>query len=267
MLSSICRRESCPFVHRDGPRRHGFCCNACRCGDPFHTSNCTGLGNQVVLTETRSYSQTHVNPQVSGSNQERMSTGSSANTSNHAQVAHTNLKGFFLPRTWLRESATISYHVHWYMRRYNVSYDDDAEHLWHDFTCYIQSQSILANRSIRLYAFAQDRTPVCFQDRNVDVTQSGLTAHSAWYDMSTITGIDFMVQAVIVKQPACIEALHDAVMQIETHNHNEFAFVCHGATHRSVACCILLAQLVYPYAQVCLSTRRTQQAAAEYNLY
>ena len=126
---------------------------------------------------------------------------------------------------------------------------------------------VCTNRSIRLYAFAQDRTPVCFQDRNVDVTQSGLTAHSAWYDMSTITGIDFMVQAVIVAQPACIEALHDAVRQIETHNHNEFAFVCHGATHRSVACCILLAQLVYPYAQVCLSTRRTQQAAADYNLY
>ena len=36
-----CIRNGCPFQHKHGGRAHGFCCNACRRGDPreWHTCN------------------------------------------------------------------------------------------------------------------------------------------------------------------------------------------------------------------------------------
>ena len=37
-----CRRPGCPFSHLDGPRRHRFCCNACKRGEHDHTINCSG---------------------------------------------------------------------------------------------------------------------------------------------------------------------------------------------------------------------------------
>ena len=37
-----CQRSGCPYAHRYGPRRHGFCCNACRRGEELHTNNCSG---------------------------------------------------------------------------------------------------------------------------------------------------------------------------------------------------------------------------------
>ena len=43
-----CQRDGCRFFHRDGPRDHGYCCNACyqgqtdRAGTQVHTRNCSG---------------------------------------------------------------------------------------------------------------------------------------------------------------------------------------------------------------------------------
>ena len=51
---------------------------------------------------------------------------------------------------------------------------------------------------------------------------------------------------------------------LEAFNYIEYgAMLCQGATHCSVACCILLAAIAYPEAVVCLSTPRTQRAAEE----
>ena len=47
-LSPLCKRAGCPHQHHDGPRRHGWCCNACRLGEEFHTDNCSGRGERVV---------------------------------------------------------------------------------------------------------------------------------------------------------------------------------------------------------------------------
>jgi len=44
-----CRRRFCPFSRRDGEHRnHGFCCNACRKGEGWHTSNCGGRDQQIT---------------------------------------------------------------------------------------------------------------------------------------------------------------------------------------------------------------------------
>ncbi len=93
-----------------------------------------------------------------------------------------------------------------------------------------------------------------------------MRAHSNLYEMGSVTGVDFRVQAVVASQLVTAEVLLEAFNYIELYDSTEFAFVCHGATHRSVACCFLFAAIAYPEAIVCLSTPRTQRAAEEYGL-
>ena len=45
----VCARPGCGYAHKRGPRRHGFCCSACRRGEPYHTGNCFGQGRMVCL--------------------------------------------------------------------------------------------------------------------------------------------------------------------------------------------------------------------------
>ena len=80
-------------------------------------------------------------------------------------------------------------------------------------------------------------------------------------------GIDFRVQAVVATQAATAESLHEAIRRIEDVDATDFSFVCHGATHRSVACCFLLAAIAYPRAEICLTTARTRRAAESGGLY
>ena len=47
MVAPPCIRAGCPHEHRDGPRRHRWCCNACRLGNEYHTNNCSGRGRAV----------------------------------------------------------------------------------------------------------------------------------------------------------------------------------------------------------------------------
>ena len=83
------------------------------------------------------------------------------------------------------------------------------------------------------------------------------------YDMRDVTGIDFALQAVLVCQTFTPEILQDACKEIEVKNLSTFTLVCMHATHRSVACAVLLAMLAYPNALIRFSTKRTQQAAVE----
>ena len=53
----------------------------------------------------------------------------------------------------------------------------------------------------------------------------------------------------------------EAIYVIEDFDLVDSAFVCGGATHRSVGCCFLLAAMAYPPATVGLSTPRIVEAA------
>ena len=44
----MCTRRGCQFHHRHGQWRNGFCCNACRYDEAYHTNNCTGRGQLVI---------------------------------------------------------------------------------------------------------------------------------------------------------------------------------------------------------------------------
>ena len=93
-----------------------------------------------------------------------------------------------------------------------------------------------------------------------------MRAHSNLCEMGSVTCVEFRVQVVVASQLVTAEVLLDVFNSIEQYDYTEFAFVCQGATHCSVACCILLTAIAYSEAFVCLSTPRTQRAAEEHGL-
>jgi len=117
-------------------------------------------------------------------------------------------------------------------------------------------------RVLHFEPHAQDSIPSRFQHLHVDVAARGVDGRSHLYKLRDVTGVDERVQAVVASQKETADCLLVAVCRVEEEDANKFSFVCHGATHRSVACCILLAALAYPRALVHLSTARTRCAAA-----
>ena len=118
-----------------------------------------------------------------------------------------------------------------------------------------------SQRCLRLTPHKRESIPPYLRSAHVDVDAIGVDARSDMYAMGQVTGVDPRVQAVVATHAATADALLQAVSRIEASNMREFGFVCIGATHRSVACCYLLAAVAYPNAEVHLTTERTQRAA------
>ena len=81
------------------------------------------------------------------------------------------------------------------------------------------------------------------------------------YKLGDVTGVDERVQAMVASQEITAWCLLEAMQNVEEYNYIEFSFVCHGAMHRSVACCLLFTALAYRQASVHMTTRRTRSAA------
>ena len=257
--ASPCKRDSCTHAHLESQRHHQFCCNACRKGETMHTRNCTGSGKRTVglLTDTQDRPPR---------------TLSSA----------TPIRPLQLPVSWMRGDLNVLQYIQWFATRYHLELTDDANLCWSDFMVMEHAQRLFGvvsedtrapysyvheDRQLSIYAYAQDNTPGRFANAHVNVAEMNLNAYSDMYNISDVTGVDFRVQAVVAMQAGTATALFHAFKFIERSNAQEFAFVCHGGTHRSVACCFLLAALAYPQAQICLTTRRTQQDAGRFGLY
>ena len=106
------------------------------------------------------------------------------------------------------------------------------------------------------------------RDRQINVGAAGLNAKCRFlYDRNNVAGLDLNVLAVVCTRSLAPALLRDASARIERGNLDSFTFVCQGATHRSVACCVLLATMVYRTATIYLTTPRTQRAARAIGLY
>ena len=116
-------------------------------------------------------------------------------------------------------------------------------------------------RGLRLEAHKYDKLPGRLEYLHIDVARHGVSAESHAYNRSAVTGVDEQVQAVVACQEVTASCLAAALHRVETEDLCVFSFVCRSATHRSVACCFLLAALAYPKAVVFLSTPRTREAA------
>ena len=120
-----------------------------------------------------------------------------------------------------------------------------------------------ACRLLHLEPHKQDKIPPRFRESNIDVAEAGVNGKSSHYHLSDVTGVDERVQAVVACQVPTATCLLEALERIEVDGLREFSFVCLGATHRSVACCLLLANIAYPAARVYMTTKRTREAAAQ----
>ena len=108
--------------------------------------------------------------------------------------------------------------------------------------------------------------PHSLRGRCIDLHARGVAGSPAWYNVNEVTGLDFVVQASLVVTTAAVAALREAFHCIEDHDIDDFAFLCQGGTHRSVGCCFLLAALVYPGAEISLTTPRTCANAVQRGL-
>ena len=107
-------------------------------------------------------------------------------------------------------------------------------------------------------AYKQDNIPADFQQIHIDVAARGADGKSdQHYKLEDVTGVDEIVQAKVASQEITADCLTAALEQVEANDLHRFSFVCHGATHRSMACCLLLAALAYSKACVHLTTTRT----------
>ena len=81
-----------------------------------------------------------------------------------------------------------------------------------------------------------------------------------------ITGCNLKVHAMYIGQAATIDIMAEAIQQIQIDQLATYTFACRHATHKSVACAILLAMIGYPKAEIHLKTPRTKKEALECGL-
>lgn len=173
---------------------------------------------------------------------------------------------FRIPAWWCPQWVSdIPLHVSWYEQRYGIRIGRAARDAWAELAGSIHCWPGLSERSVRLYAVAQDRCPADLV--HINVHEKGLNAkRSHLYAMTETTGVDFALQAVLVAQKGTAEVLHQAYEQIEREHLEYFGFVCAHGTHRSVGCCVILAMLIFPKATICMTTARTSHAAERYGM-
>ena len=153
--------------------------------------------------------------------------------------------------------------------RHGLQLSDAAQQAWKGFEDRLGSPFSPSGawRTLHLEPHAQDSIPPRFQGAHIDVDLMDVDGRSNLYQLSEVTGVDERVQAVVASQEATAACLLMALERIEEEWMQEFSFVCTRATHRSVACCLLLKALAYPQARVHMTTKRTRRAAALAGLF
>ena len=159
-------------------------------------------------------------------------------------------------------------YIHNLTSKHGVPMSDAAEQAWGRFQDRLALlRSDPRRRYLRLEPHREDNIPNKFQEWHIDVAGRGVEGiNYDLYRLCDVSGVDEVLQAVVASQKVTAECLTDAMQQVEAFQKHEFSFVCHGATHRSVPCCLLLAALAYPKACVHLTTSRTRTSAAKNGL-
>ena len=125
-----------------------------------------------------------------------------------------------------------------------------------------------SERSLRLYRRKHEWLRIFnlnAQPWHIDVSEKPHAVDARWrslYDTDHVSGIDERVLAVVASQYATAKIFSKAIDCIENNGLSEFTFVCAGATHRSVACCLLMSSGVYLQAVMQPTTTRVRNDAA-----
>ena len=175
------------------------------------------------------------------------------------QLTQNYWAAFRIPGHWARANGGILQYLGWYWDRLGYDMPTATRAAWSDLEemmVFIQQA-----RPLTIHVLAEDSASPML---SLNVHDRGLNAKApSLYNMDEVTGIDFVVQAVLVSQPLTAEVIIDACRVIELQELDTFAFKCKYATHRSCGCAVLLASLVYQRARIAFSTNRTRQAARQ----
>ena len=113
---------------------------------------------------------------------------------------------------------------------------------------------------INLHAYPALLLPAGMPHMEVSREPFDLDCFSRDYSLRDVTGLDPRVVAHVSNQANAAKAVREAVIMVETDHYADFAFVCHGGTHRSGACVMLCAVLAYPHGEIRMHTSRTARA-------
>jgi hypothetical protein len=253
-----CKRHKCRQERIDGEHRpHGYCCNACKHGEANHTYNCSGYGPAVPTMAT--------SPVVGD-----IASGYRQHHQRLATAIAVEPVAWHVPDAWKRKDSGVLDFIAWYLNKYEIPFAPLCRIAWQQLERALASIPVDQSRELKLEALKESCIPerFCLGGNYVNVHAGGVDGHcSRLYSMHSVTGVDFRVQAYVASQAITVYMLLLAIRDIETHDLHSFAFVCHGATHRSVACCFLLAATVYSNSCVVLNTTRTMDAALKRGLY
>jgi hypothetical protein len=246
-----CKTTNCTFCHKRTAfsARQRFCCNACRRGEPMHTDNCTGA-RQMVEGGT--------------------SVAVPLALARLPQPGFTNIsRGIQVPRAWL--CSNLHDYIAWYITRFHIHVSLPVAMQWGALAAYAldelrdntpPQQNVMRDRALTIYVLKESEVG---RDNpsQINVNTRGLDGRSSLYELHDVTGVDFIVQAVLIGQQLTPSILLEACQNIQQNDLQSFTFVCHGATHRSVGMAFLLSMIVYPNSRIRLSTNRTQLAAVK----
>ena len=168
-------------------------------------------------------------------------------------------QAFRLPVHWRRGKASVVSFCSWYMTEYSIIAHPGVMPTLR--TLDFMLKYVSPDLQICLHAFAADNLPDWLEDAHINLHELRVNGRSPSYQMHAVTGMNFAVQANLLSQSVLVQALLDACNMIEDSDLSDFAFVCHGGTHRSVGGILLLAMLLYPNAKLVMHTKRTARAA------
>ena len=186
------------------------------------------------------------------------------------QPGFTNIsRGIQVPRAWL--CSNLHDYLAWYITRFHIHVSLPVAMQWGALAAYAldelrdntpPQQNVMRDRALTIYVLKESEVG---RDNpsQINVNTRGLDGRSSLYELHDVTGVDFIVQAVLIGQQLTPSILLEACHNIQQNDLQSFTFVCHGATHRSVGMAFLLSMIVYPNSRIRLSTNRTQLAAVK----
>ena len=182
------------------------------------------------------------------------------------QPGCTNIsRGIQVPRAWL--CSNLHDYLAWYIARFPIHVSLRVAMQWGALAAYAledgQQQNLMRDRALNIYVLKESDVGKDSPDSpsQINVNKRRLDGRSSLYELHDVTGVDFIVQAVLIEQALTPSILLEACHNIQQNDLQAFTFVCHGATHRSVGMAFLLSMIVYPNSRIHLSTHRTRLAA------
>ena len=264
------------------PRQHGFCCNACKYGEAGHTYHCTGYGYRgtyhapATLVATAAITHDVVEePNVEEPEPEAIPAFPGMyRTYSFRDRGPEVCDTFRIPAAWAcgDSDGDFMHHLYWFFHNYGLTPDWGVLRSWQEFLPRIHH--VTMHRPLTIHVLSEEADEWLSQKYiGINLNRPGeycLNARSTQHSMQDVTGINWVVQAVLLTQHSCSRALKDAVSWVEASSNwqsdPEFAFVCSHATHRSVGCAVLLATFIYKHARIRFTTKRTIQAAMDFGM-